>query len=106
MSAYYHGSVGHSTQSKTGGKIAFIACLLAGEAATCLGLLASFDYVAQVENRVMTRPAGHRATAGADGSELAGRCRDLAGVNAFACERVSNHRIARNDELTQEEHHR
>lgn len=86
--------------------MAFLACLLAGEAATCLGLLASFDYVAQVENRVMTWPARPGVTAGADGSELAGRCTDLAEVNAFACEQVSNRRIARNGELTQEEHHR
>ncbi len=109
MSTYYQASVGHSTQSKTGGKAAFLACLLAGEAATCLGLVASFDYVAQVENRVMTWPARHDecvshntsprsdatviarfpgATAGADGTELGGRCTDLATVNACPCERV------------------
>jgi len=122
MSANYDGSVGHSTQSKPGGKVAFLACLLAGEAATCLGLFARFDYVAQVENRIMTWPArrgeccSHNTslssrsdarviarfpgvTAGADGTELAGRCTDLAGVNAGPCERVSNRGMARNDEL-------
>lgn len=111
MSAYYQGSVGHSTQLKTGGKGAFLACLLAGEAATCLGLLASFDYVAHVENRVITWPARHDecfshntsplprsdatviarfpgATGGADGTELVGHCTDLATVNACPCERV------------------
>lgn len=126
MSAYYQGPVGHSTHSKTGGKAAFLACLLAGEAATCMGLLASFDYVAQVENRVMTWPAHHgeccshntslpprsdaRVTArlpgvaaGADGTELAGRCTDSARANASSCEPVSSAGSARNDELAQKE---
>lgn len=126
MSAYYQGSVGHSTHSKSVGKAAFVAWLLAGEAATCLGLLASFDYVAQVENRVMTWPARHGeccspntplsprsaatviarfpgATAGASGTELAGSCTDLARLNAASCELVSNAGSARNDELAQKE---
>lgn len=126
MSAYYQLSVGHSTQSKTGGKAAFLACLLAGEAATCLGLLASFDYVAQVENRVMTWPAHHSeccshntsplpksdarviarcpgVSVGADGTEPAGRCPDLATGNASSCERVSNPGIARIDEFAQKD---
>lgn len=129
MSAYYQGPVGHSTQSKTVGKAAFLVCLLAGEAATCLGLVASFDYVAQVENRVMTWPARHSeycshnasplprsdatviarfpgVTAGADGTELGGRCTDLATGNACPCVRVSNPGSARDGELTQEESHR
>jgi len=125
MSAYYQLSVGHSTQSKTGGKAAFLACLLAAEAATCMGLLASFDYVAQVDNRVMTWPARHSeccshntsppgadarviarvpsVTVGADGTDPAGRCPDLATGNASSCERVSNPGIARIDEFAQKD---
>lgn len=126
MSAHYQGPVGHATHSKTSGKAAFLACLLAGEAATCLGLLASFDYVAQVQNRVMTWPARHSEccshntslsprsdarviarlpglAAGADGTKLAERCTDSARVNASSCERISNDGSGRNDELAQKE---
>jgi hypothetical protein len=59
MSALYEGIIGSQAQSKMGHVAAFWGCLLTIEAATCLGLLASFDHVARVENQITTWPALH-----------------------------------------------
>lgn len=56
MSALYEGIIGSQAQSKMGHAEAFWGCLLA---ATCQGLLASFDHVARVENQITTWPALH-----------------------------------------------
>ncbi|WP_142383341.1 hypothetical protein [Mycobacterium intracellulare] len=47
-----------TTLSKHGRTLPFWSCLLTVETVTCLGLLASFDYVDDVENRIMTWPVG------------------------------------------------
>ena len=59
MTALYDGIIGSQAQSKMGHAAAFWGCLLTIEAVTCLGLLASFDHVAQVENQITTWPALH-----------------------------------------------
>jgi len=59
MSALYDEISGSQAQSKIGQAAAFWGCLLTIEAATCLGLLASFDHFAQVENQITTWPALH-----------------------------------------------
>ena len=57
MTALYDGISGSQAQSKMGRGAAFWGCLLTIEAVTCLGLLASFDHVARVENQITTWPA-------------------------------------------------
>ena len=59
MSASYDEMSGYQAQSKVVRAAAFWGCLLTIEAATCLGMLASFDHVAQVEDQIRTWPARH-----------------------------------------------
>jgi hypothetical protein len=59
MSALYDEISGYQPESKVVGAAAFWGCILTVEAGTCLGLLASFDHVARVENQITTWPALH-----------------------------------------------
>lgn len=59
MSALHDKTTDHWVRSTLVRTLAFWSCLLTVEAVTCLGLLASFDYVARVHDHTATWPAVH-----------------------------------------------
>lgn len=59
MTPVHDETIGQPPPSRLGHTVAFWAYLLTAEAVTVLGLLASFDYVARVQNHATTWPAVH-----------------------------------------------